>query len=730
MLAITSRRAKGYLTFLFYQRAVTIGVGGALLAMAGFSPLAQATTLALGSAMASEMYFVTLGVGGVYTCQQHNCIRVDIADRYGANGGVFLIEASGGWNGGLPTGPGGYVVVEPAVTALSYTVQVTYDHEFEDRLTSAQHVEFGVKAYVEITPTYPIPGNPNAHQTLSFSFGYGADDVYTFTFMPNWVDTIITVRFEVAPHPAHLLNSPNTVWRWETLPQRVRLLPDQLLEMAVLPIGLVGKPPGGDSWSSVTHSEGAVVKMGIKEENGNSHTYASSGGIGPITLTSQDEVTTERRESEGTYQLTGYEEQHTLRSAGPYRNGEGDLLVVAVEPEVYLYNAPHDIDFQLKNIGGVAFFPMIELMIQRDHLAGQSAAQSGIGVVRGLSQHDIERLIALHPLLENPRARLSPPRFHQVGVPILGITGIQSGQLSITSTDIQSAVQSSSTTSTTDDSLSLEVPFDAAIKLITGYDIPGELVNPHGSNTDITRASVELVTSQEITRHSGTVYTYEYSDSNNNEFCIEKYFDSLFNALVFRDCTPAPNSGWTLASLLAGAEPEWLKSIAIAEGGTIFDKYLVGKLNAMELTEGTGEIRFVRDGSESWTYVSQTDPKTGAFALANVRPGDYTAKVGSFLHRLSVTDAGDVYHERTGKDGSMEKTYTSADGTTSTHAYADACLREEGMRSCTSDGARCTTERRSKDVCSGRQYWERCETDKYGTVCKYDDNGKSGTYKR
>ena len=404
--------------------------------------------------------------------------------------------------------------------------------------------------------------------------------------------------------------------------------------------------------------------------------------------------------------------------------------MVAVDPEVYLYNAPQDIDFQFKEVGGVAFFPMVELQLQRDYLQGQSTTQSGIAVVRGLSLHDIEQLIALNPLLENPRARLSAPRFHQIGVSISGITGMLSGQFSITAADFQSAVQSNSTTTTTDNSMSIEVPFDAAIKLITGYDVPGELVNPHGSNTDITRASVELVTSQEITRHSGTLYNYEYSDSSNAEFCIEKYFDSLFNALVFRDCTPAPGSGWSLYKVFAGVEPEWLKFIDIIEGGTVLDRYLVGALNDVELMEGADEIRFVRDGTTDWTYVSQIDPKAGAFALANVQPGNYTARVGSFLHQLFITTTGDASHTRTGKDGSLEKTFTSADGTALTRSYTNECLVVEGSRSCTNDGAQCITEFISQDVCSRSRYWERCETDKYGTVCKYDDNGKTGTYKK
>lgn len=163
----------------------------------------------------------------------------------------------------------------PDTDERRFTVSVNYGTFFTNNLTSAQHTEFAARASVRVTPTHVIPGNPNAQQTFTHTFGNGADGSHTFSFQPNWVDVLVTVRLEIAPNPANLLNSPVAVWTWQTAPLRVRRAPAKLAQPRLLPLAIIGKPPGRDSWSAVLQSEGRVVKLGVHEETSTSVTHSA-----------------------------------------------------------------------------------------------------------------------------------------------------------------------------------------------------------------------------------------------------------------------------------------------------------------------------------------------------------------------------------------------------------------------------------------------------------------------
>ena len=678
-------------------------------------------SLSLGSASLNAEYHVTLYTGGTITCGIDNCLRVDIHDRFGANGGVFVMEANGGW-ANLPTDNYGIVNLTPDTDELRFTVSVNYGTFFENRLTSAQHSEFAARASVIVTPTHVIPGNPNAQQIFTHTFGNGVDGSHTFSFEPNWVDVLVTARLEIAPNPANLLNSPVDVWTWETVPLRVRRAPAKLAQPHLLPLAIIGKPPGRDSWSAVLQSEGRVVKLGVHEEISTSVTHEASGGIGPIPLTSSDRVTKERREAEGTYQLLGYEEIGQLASAGTDGPGVGDLLVLLEEPTVHLYEAPQDLDYTLLDVGTIGYFAMKELLIQRDYLAGRSVSQSTNSFVRILTLEEIEGLIDLNPLLTNPHARLQTPRYHKVGASIHGQVGRSRQTFRITAADIATTVQASSTTTTVDDSFSITVPFSAVIKLITGVSVPSELVDPHGENTSIATTSVELINSREITRTTGEVFEYELYDSTGAEYCSEAYFDTLFNTLAFRDCLSP-----SLKHLLKQA---WLGEYSLKElngkaaqfefqllraeaddsdkdGATL----LIGSLDD-DRSKLAGQITFYKRDEGSPFYTSDVDPKTGNFMLPNVSAGNYEAVVGQIVHRIEVRKDGVVTYKN--------ELLTDAE------AESKACIVEKSADECSDDLGRCISTYSWKNICTGEYYEETCETVKGKTTCTYNDNGKVG----
>ena len=698
----------------------------AAFALTGAVASASAATLDLGSASATSTYHSTLTPGSGVTCDIDNCVRVQITDRHGGGGGVFILEGNGGWASGLPTlGADPSIIIRgPDVTELRFTVSTDYNDWFAGALTGDQQREFAVTASVTVTPTHEVPGNLNARQVESFTFGGGQDGSHTFSFLPQWVDSQVRISLVMTPDPAHLLNSPPE-WRFETPALRLRFLPDTFLELPVLPLGIIGKPPGLNSWSSIAQTEGSVVKTGIREETAQAETHSHSVGIGPIPIDSSDEVTRERRAGEGTYQLFGWENKGAISSAGPLRNGEADLLVLAQGVDVLVYHAALDADFLLSEIDGIAYFPMRELLVQRNYLTGQATTQSSNSVVRGLALPVIRALIALNPVLENPYARLAPPRFHKVGVRYDGQGGALTQRYEVQGAEIQTALQASSTTTVDDSTFDVELPINAIIKAISGYDVPAELVNPQFTNVQVGTSIVELVSSAEITRHTGEVIEYGLFDTTGAEFCSEAFFDSLFNALLFRDCTlPCDRPGAICLSSLVARPDSWrFGTVEAVRGGFLTgrsDYYVVGSLR-LDGADRLRTIRFARTDRPGPSYESSLDPATGAFVLPNLRPGMYRAKVGSDVHELTLSKAGDLRYQRRGRDARSpaEQAFAAADGTDSTRTFRDACTVEERTRRCTARGERCTSTHRRRDLCGDRRVFEEtCTTERGRTVCR------------
>jgi hypothetical protein len=671
---------------------------------------ARAATLELGAASSTNDYHSNLTTGGSISCTIDNCVRVNIIDRHNGGGGIFILHGAGGWSGGLPTlaDNSSVVYLSPDITELRFAVSVDYNDWFTDALTDDQKREFAVSAFVTVTPTHTIPGNPEAKQVETFTFGAGQDGSHTIAFLPNWVDSTVRVSLVMAPDPAHLLNSPLAEWRFETPPLRVRFLPDLLLRLSVLPLGIIGKPPGLESWSRITQTEGSVVKTGIHEETASADTHSTSVGIGPIPLDSSDEVTRERRTGEGTAQLLGWEQKGSLDSTGPYRNGEGDVLVLAQGIDALVYHSALDADFLLHKIDGVAWFPMRELVIQRDYLTGRATVPSSNTIVRGLAFGEIQALIGLNPLLQSPYAPLGPPRFHKVGVSFNWQGGRLQQSFSVEGADIQSALQATSMTTIGDTSFSLELPINTIIKAVSGYDVPAALVNPKFSDVQIGTSIVQLVKSAELTRHTGTVVEYQLHDSTGAQHCTEAYFDSLFNGLMFRDCTPLCErpGALCLSDLLRHTEQWWFERVEAAKGGGLgrrYDSFLVGSLRGGG-PDDRRDLRFERVDRPGPFYQSSVDRTTGGFALPNLAPGIYRAEFGTELLELELSEKGDIRYQRRGKDArsGFEYAYTAADGSYAVRSFRDACTAEERTRKCMPAGSDCTSTHHLKDLCGER----------------------------
>ena len=73
--------------------------------------------------------------------------------------------------------------------------------------------------------------------------------------------------------------------------------------------------------------------------------------------------------------------------------------------------------------------------------------------------------------------------------------------------------------------------------------------------------------SVELTRHTGTVVEYQLYDSSGAQHCAEAYFDSLFNGLLFRDCTPLCDRPGALcvSDILRRTEQWWFDLVREAD---------------------------------------------------------------------------------------------------------------------------------------------------------------------
>lgn len=263
------------------------------------------------------------------------------------------------------------------------------------------------------------------------------------------------------------------------------------------------------------------------------------------------------------------------------------------------------------------------------------------------------------------------------------------------------------------------------IKLITGANVPSELVDPHGENTSLSTTTVELVNSTEITQTSGEVFEYELYDSTGAEYCSEAYFDTLFNTMAFRNClSPSMEhllkraykdalGKYSLKDLDAKAikfEFQLLKADDRNEDG---ENLLLGSLDD-DRAKAAGEITFYKRGEGYTFYTSDIDPETGNFMLPNVSAGTYEAVVGQMVHRIKVSKDGAVTYEN--------EVLTDAE------AESKACIVEKSADECTDDFSYCITTYAWKNICTGEYYEETCETVKDQTTCIYNRNGKIGKY--
>ena len=582
-------------------------------------------TLVLGQVEIDDTYLGMPGVGHTACDAPFSCIRADLVDRYNGLGGWFQMGASGSWFD--PTDGQGIQHVEPG-QVLAFDVDV--DYEFMHFLTEAQLTDLAVVAKVIVRPHFLHPSGTQPEQVLEHVFDGGTDDLHRFEFEPNWVDSDIEIRIEV---DSPLIEAPPNGWSW-TQTRRIRSGASLQISPKFLPIGLIGRPPGSKSWGEVANFASQSVKQGVSEtlSQTSSNQTGYTIGIGPATLTHANQVVEKRREAEGTFRTLGWRDVTTVRAdSSVHRNGNGDLLVVVEDPSVDLWEAPADRDFRIADAGTLAIVPMEELVLHRNGLNGIGPGSSNSFVSR-LNRDEVKALIDLHRLTEYPSWQLHAPRYHLLRSAVKIQDGSFGQTIEITKTDVENAISGTSHAEITSTSGSAKLPITAIVNAIWSYKVPFSLVDAQAAGTVVDSTEVELVRSLEVLESSGIAFRYNLKDEPGVEICSEAYWDTLFNTVVFRNCSTPEVSEGLLGAYMAEFALD-IEFVRYSVDESVMKGNLGGSMEMIELTEEITGVTYTADVNE-----------IGNFAIPNLRPGRYIAK-----HSLS----GSVYTIELSKDDKL-----------------------------------------------------------------------------
>jgi hypothetical protein len=425
----------------------------------------------------------------------------------------------------------------------------------------------------------------------------------------------------------------------------------------LLPVAIIGDPPGDQSWSQYSVTQGIGAGVALYQGTSSSVTTQDSYGFGPISWTSPTYTTT-RSSQKGVHQRINAERTKTLQTNGPFGPGNGDLMVALVRPSFAMYRGARDMDFRFLCAPGtpcwqippdcrsrttvpsassparpphVEFFPMKDLVIPPPG-----------SFVANLTQSERDALRALNPLVGNPHAILSDPqnpspRYYFIDS-FSGSAGQVSAQQSVVeihSTDVTDVIANSTTR---DGSQSFAVPL-GAITAAAGMPLPIPDLTIRQQETTTTTSEYKTV--KDLSFAGGTLLSYNIGDSNpGKRLCVEVYFDTLFNAFVFRDCNPPPMELRisTLSNQLRIKDvPQtiWQATQADVQG-----KFIVtGSLGSAVPATGT-VVNFLPLDKGRPRYHVTVASGTGNLIVPNMVPGRYQATLQGKTYTVTVSAQG------------------------------------------------------------------------------------------
>lgn len=537
-------------------------------------------------------------------------------------------------NGSTDYYGGGWILVEdrsdtPQAAASFSDDTVTFRQEITEISTLLACVPQSLRNQIHIQVTvirspYALGSSPSITDTQTATTTLGALESQSLRWDPGfdlrWIDQRLTLRWELWLDSS--ICDPITPGRFtrEFSLQTTRTSLSQLSPFLV-PVGLIGQPPGNLSWSRMTLASGAGAGLGVTDTQSMSTSVQDSYGIGPFTH-SDPEVTTTRTQTRGTQTTFSVQTAlnfatHPVGQTAPYGPGEGDLMFCLLRPSFELFRTTADSDFKLlrPNAGyAFAYFPMRDLLQPQPGTPWAS-----------LTPAENAKFRELDPLLSDPRAPLSEPRYYKVLGPVIGTTGQLGGQFStstLTRAEVNNAVGSSTLTN---NSTSFSLPL-GAIGSAIGLPLP--VPDPFVRHTETTTSSVEYRTT-DIEQAEATILTeFSIADSDPRKVLMyEVYYDTMFHSFAFRDASPPPLVFEQVRMQWHLDETRLLQWRSLREDWTRDRSgYLVAGSLKDWAPEGGMATFQLADGKEP-PRCAMIDSRTGNLVMAGLKPGKYWVTV-------------------------------------------------------------------------------------------------------
>lgn len=564
--------------------------------------------------------------GGIFTTR----LEFRRFDSLTAAGGPYrgtdgYSSYSGGWIKGTY-----YAPTAPAADTQFTDNNVTFRLEAWEHSAFTFYVPSTVRDLIHIQVTLTrspssLGPNPSVSDTVSAQTTLGSIERnglrWDPTFDLRWVDQRVNVRWEVWLDSS--VATPLALPGHYPLDLNLRTRKSALWQLSpfLVPVGLIGQPPGNLSWSKMTLASSSGAGLAVTDGQMTSTTVQDSYGLGPIQ-DSTPQYTNWRSQTRGTQTIFSLQSAlnfstHPIGRTTPYGPGEGDLLFCLLRPTFEQYQTVADSDFRFVAPSGspaFAYFPMRELLLPQP---GTPWAQ--------LTPTENAAFRTLNPLLTDPRAPLPAPRYVKVVGPIVGVTGALGGQFGTSSVTRREVDQARGSSTTTGGTSGPSLPLGALSSLI-GSPLP--VPDAFARHSEMTTSSVEYRESEMEQDENTILSEFEIADSDPTKVLwVEIYYDTLFRSFAFRDASP-PTSVWerlrlrlapstTLKSWL-GQREDW-KPV-----GT--NSFLIaGPLKKWAPLGGMATFRSA-DGKQSLGRAG-IDPVTGNILMTGLKAGRYSVLV-------------------------------------------------------------------------------------------------------
>ncbi|HKQ73770.1 MAG TPA: hypothetical protein VJ810_08600 [Blastocatellia bacterium] len=569
--------------------------------------------------------------------------------------GVFGLP-NGDWIKVTGSDPGTPPQADIPDHSVSFPIEISVGNTVGGLAQSTRN-KVHIDATLIIRPHYDSTGSRSHTVTASTTLG-ASNPTLALSTPFQWLDQDATLQVEVWGE-APVNGIPYTYTHPVTMRARKSLY--NLLSPFLVPVAIVGRPPGNQSWSRLTVTSGGSAGLATREVTSNSVATRESYGFGPFV--NEDHASTENRSTaQGVQQNLGFEFSYNYSSRNSWTPGEGDVMFCLKYPTFAVYSAAQDLDFRhvypvspcqghptpnqdapTQCEPGVTppssgtpkevIFPMRELL---NPTPGSSWSQ--------LTASENAAFRALNPLLGNPHATLPEPRYYKVrDIEFSTDAGTTGGSMGIDSIEKSVVENKIANSNTKFDLTSVTIPVGSILKA-AGFPLPVPDATYRSDET--TTTGVEFHTMKTLDSSSGALVEYEIADTTPKKVLnIEIYYDTYFKTFAFRDAN-TPRRGSFLGQIieqyqLRRQQLSYWRAFRYEDSKDESPEFLVvGSLKNFGLDRGIA--KFTTNTPSQPDHHTSILPGTGNVILANLAPGEYQLTIGKTAYVLTLTREGEA----------------------------------------------------------------------------------------